>query len=265
MRKNQQGFSIVELLIVLIVIVLIVGVWMYVFDKQSKKDTSKTNENTTSQQANPDMGDKNIYKNDELGLTFIHPSKWGNAVTKTRGDSDRSVSSNGYTEYDITFPNVPLFILPIINNKSNYLIQHAGCFNSLGFLNFHKSQAPDELKPGDWEQSETSSGNNYTTYSKVLISDSKTIVIESFSISTIVNPQGYCNGLSVYGLQEVSSNSKNLSQVQFLWSKTASTFGKDQPKLNLKDLDEFKNNPTNYILDEDLADLQATIQSIKAY
>lgn len=268
MRKNQQGFSAVELLIILIAVGLLAGAGVYVFNKQGKKDTPKINETTALQKTSSDtaenIADKSTYKNDELGLLFTYPSRWGNAVTKTRNDSDRSVPTNGYTEFDVTFQKVPLFILPVINNKNNYLAQYAGCFNNVGFLNLVKSQTPNELKPSDWKQSETSPGNSYTTYSKVLVGDSTTIIIESFSVSTIVNPQDYCNGLSIYGLQEVN-NSKNLNQVQFLWSKTASTFGKGQPKLDLKDLDEFKNNPARHISSEDLADLQATIRSIKAY
>lgn len=265
MNTNQKGFSVLEAIFIVVIIGLLGLVGWYVYDTQAHK-TSKSSPNNTQAQANvkTEEGD-GTYRNDALGLSFSYPPRWGKPETKTREDDNRFVPANGYTEYDITFPNAPLFFMPIINNKNNYLVQHAGCFNAVGLLQFQQKTNPNSLKLGEWRQSEADPNGDYTTYDKMLINDTETVMVIDFEVSSVVSPQGYCNGLSVYGFKNVKVNSKNLSQLQFIWSKTASTFGEDQPELGIKDLEDFKQNQSKYISDQDLKDLQATIESIKTY
>jgi len=205
------------------------------------------------------------YDNKELGIRFSYPSHWGQPVMKTREDPDRQVTTNGYTEYDISFPKAPLMLLPIINKKNNYLVQYAGCFNEVGFLDFELSQEPSFFKVGEVHQSNTAAGNSYTTYTKTIVNDSNMVMIIDFQVSTVVNASDYCNGLSVFGKRTVKNSTKNVDGIQYIWSKTASTFGKDQPKLGIADLEDFKKSQDKYISKEDLTNLQTMIQSIQTY
>jgi hypothetical protein len=205
------------------------------------------------------------YQDQDLGLGFSYPARWGTPVKKTMNDPrypDRHVPSSDYTRYDISFPRAPLFILPIVNGKNNYLVQHAGCFAWIGLLDLTQSDDPDSLKPSGWVQSGPAGTNQYATYRKVLVGDSKTLYIMNFDISTTVNPTSYCNGFSMYGSQDVIDNARGLQKVQFVWTKSAVDFGKSQPRLGVSDLEDFKKNQQKYISDQDLRDLQTTIQSM---
>lgn len=207
------------------------------------------------------------YKDDELGLKFFYPARWGTPVKKTNDPKypDRQVVATGYTEYDITFPNAPLFILPLINMKNNYLVQYAGCFNSAPFLDIFRDQQPELFKVGEWAQSETSPGNDYTTYTKILADEKDMVIAEQFAVNTQANRTA-CNGLSVYGTRDVQDNPKALQKAQFVWSETLTKgLGKDQPDLGLDTLEDFKNNPSKYISEQDLKDLQTVIKSIQSY
>jgi hypothetical protein len=208
------------------------------------------------------------YKDDLIGLSFRYPKDWGEVIRHKAGDSDRSFYTSPGTDstMDYTFSKVPLTFMPIINNKNSYLVNQSACFLPLGFINAAIDQTKvDKPYSTDWEQTEVGESNHFTTYSKSYEISKDRIVIISYEISTIVSTQGYCNGLSVYGQQKLSINSKKVQLLQFIWSDTASTFGINQKALDLPDLEAFKIDPKKYFNDKNMDALRAVLSSVKTY
>ncbi|HWB38877.1 MAG TPA: hypothetical protein VG604_01430 [Candidatus Saccharimonadales bacterium] len=257
MKKNQKGFGAVEALVIFIVIVLFGAIAWRIHSRESLDNAAKPAPTAHA------LTNYKQYKDTSVGLSFSYPSRWGMVLKHKVGDPDRQVPNpnNQTTQYDYTFSAAPLFILPVANGDDNYMEDYSGCFTSLVLLNLF----PTTLKAGDWKQSKTSVPNQYTTYKKVLIGNHQTTMIMDFEASTVVNSQDYCNGLSVYGAQLVSGNPQGLQKIDFLWSQTATNFGKDQPARGLQDLADFKQNQSKYISAQDLNDLQATIKSIQTF
>lgn len=264
MRKNQKGFSAIESLFIFTIMAIVVGVGWYVHSQQSKVSKPKPTTHLNSQTSHNPTGNVQ-YKDSASGLSFSYPSRWGTVVKHKIGDPDRLVPdpNDKTTQYDYTLTGAPLFILPVANGNDNYMEEYAGCFTNLVLLNLRQgnSVAP---KAGGWVQSATSTDSS-GTYRKVVIGNQQTTMIMDFEFSTVVNSQDYCTGLSVYGSQGVNNNSQGLQKIDFLWSQTATSFGKNQPTGGLKDLADFKQNQSKYISDQDLNDLQATIKSMHTY
>ncbi len=84
MKFNQNGFTLVEGLLIIIALSLIVGVSYFVYSVQkdnNKNDTSNskvkqdTPDSATTPSTIPDGWTE--YKNQELGFSFAHPKDWG--------------------------------------------------------------------------------------------------------------------------------------------------------------------------------------------
>jgi Tfp pilus assembly protein PilE len=264
MTINQKGFGAVEAaVIVVVVIILSVAAW-HIHAHRPSVDKSRLTV-VSNTQASHNTTTYKQYKDAEVGLSFSYPARWGTVVKHQIGDPDRQVPdvNDPSTKYDYTLTGVPLFILPVADGNDNYMEEYAGCFTSLVLINTPEFSSGPPAASG-WEQN-TSSNNTYVSYKKVLIGNQKTLMIMDFEASTVVNAQDYCNGLSVYGSQAVSSNSNGLQKIDFLWSQTATSFGKNQPAGGLKALTDFKQDQSKYISDQDVSDLQATIKSMRTY
>jgi len=103
MDKNQKGFGIVEILIIIVIVGLIGTVGWLVYDRQKSKDTETPSTTNTSQTTNteaetPKMSD---YNSDELGLSLSYPSEWGAA---SLGDGPLSKYQSGKYK-QLTFSN----------------------------------------------------------------------------------------------------------------------------------------------------------------
>lgn len=232
---------------------------------EEKSFTTTTNEAPKEAAATGELVD---YKDDLIGLSFRYPKEWGEVTRHKAGDSDRSFYTSRGTDstMDYTFSKVPLILMPIINNKNSYLVNQSACFLSLGFLNATIDQEKvDKPYSTDWEQSEVGEGNHYTTYSRSYEISKNRIILMSYSISTVVSQIGYCNGLSVLGQQKLAENSKKVQILQFIWSDTATTFGKNQKPLDLPDLEAFKKDPKKYFSDKNMDDLRSMLSSVKTY
>ena len=87
MKNRQKGFSTVELLLSLIVVVLIAGVGWYVYQSTKKTEDSLSNaessSNSTTQKSEkvtPEIpADWKTYENKELGIKYAYPKLWENA------------------------------------------------------------------------------------------------------------------------------------------------------------------------------------------
>jgi len=84
MRKNQDGFSVVEIVLVIVVVGLIGGVGWYVVKARNNSDKtvestaqskSESPTKTTTPTKDPYEGMRK-YSNDKYGITFYHPKDW---------------------------------------------------------------------------------------------------------------------------------------------------------------------------------------------
>lgn len=86
MKKNQQGFSVVESLLILVVVGIIGFVGWYVWQAKNKTNKSPDTANQISTPAEPIFNKLPSgwleYKSDENGLRLGYPSEWG-ALDKT--------------------------------------------------------------------------------------------------------------------------------------------------------------------------------------
>lgn len=84
MRTNQKGFSVVEILIVVVVVGLIGGAGWYVTKARNNtvKDSAKTSDTQTQQgsdnTASTQKNDESLtkYTNSKLDISFNHPKEW---------------------------------------------------------------------------------------------------------------------------------------------------------------------------------------------
>lgn len=86
MKKNQSGFSAVELLILLVVIGLIGGAGWYVWQSKSKNSSSNNTQTTQNEASKQNSEADNTKTADETanwksytryGVTFKYPTEWG--------------------------------------------------------------------------------------------------------------------------------------------------------------------------------------------
>lgn len=79
MQKRQQGFSVVEALIILFILGVlgVVGLWVYKSNQNSTNSPHLTNSSETSQSEHKDPSEVlKEYKNEEYGISFKYPSDW---------------------------------------------------------------------------------------------------------------------------------------------------------------------------------------------
>lgn len=90
MKANEKGFSVVEILIVIVVVGLLGAVGWLVYGKQkSQQDSNKTEATQPTATERTDESQQKLqipegfaeYRSDELGLRFIYPKEWGNPET----------------------------------------------------------------------------------------------------------------------------------------------------------------------------------------
>jgi type II secretory pathway pseudopilin PulG len=104
MKKNEQGFSVVEILIVIVVVGLIGATGWFVFSRQNKKQSSKQDSQTvqtqeikkeaTNQQSTP--AEALTEKEAEKKFNFVDMSGWVNLTSK---DSTTSIKAGGMHTY----------------------------------------------------------------------------------------------------------------------------------------------------------------------
>jgi len=80
MKQNQKGFSVVEILIVIVVVGLIGTVGWLVYDRQKSKNNEQPKTTQVEEiKKEPEASKLSDYKSDELGLSFSYPTEWGTA------------------------------------------------------------------------------------------------------------------------------------------------------------------------------------------
>jgi prepilin-type N-terminal cleavage/methylation domain-containing protein len=90
MKSNQKGFSVIEILLVIVVVGLIGTVGWLVYDRQNSDTDAQANQNSVQEQGNTEedqpIGDKDTsnvpegwttYDNETLGFSFNYPSEYG--------------------------------------------------------------------------------------------------------------------------------------------------------------------------------------------
>jgi hypothetical protein len=84
-QKDESGFGLVEILLILLIFVIIGGVGFLVYQRSqsSDKDTETTSE--TSKDGIPAGFVK--YSNADLGLEFMYPSAWGTITVRSPEDN----------------------------------------------------------------------------------------------------------------------------------------------------------------------------------
>lgn len=82
MKKNEKGFSAVEMLLILVIVGLIGFVGWYVWQSKNKHTTATSNtshlENKVTKKE-PEAANLNTYKSDEIGISLNYPAEWGMA------------------------------------------------------------------------------------------------------------------------------------------------------------------------------------------
>lgn len=123
MKLNQKGFSVIEILIVIVVVGLLSAVGWLVYDRQTSKSTNSTlmsdttpkpstNTSTTPSETLPEGFIE--YTNKELGVKFNHPKRWG-TVTVSQHARNREDFEPVKTHY-ILFSYLPKFMIIISPN-----------------------------------------------------------------------------------------------------------------------------------------------------
>lgn len=114
MKTSQKGFSVVEILIVVVVVgLLAAGGWL-VYDRQKNKTNEEANnarvEETKKGSETPKLQE---YKNDELGLSLSYPAAWGTAnltdgrFLQAQSGSYKQLSFSNATAVSINFVTGP--------------------------------------------------------------------------------------------------------------------------------------------------------------
>lgn len=75
MKKNQKGFTFIEVMLVLIFATLISFVGWYVWDHQ-KSDTAKSNNSSNANKSGSDVSYYKTFSHKELSFTFRYPPNW---------------------------------------------------------------------------------------------------------------------------------------------------------------------------------------------
>ncbi len=83
MKRNEKGFSAVEILLVLVIVSLIGFAGWYVWQAKNKNskttpNTSQTNTQTTKKE--PETSKLSEFKSEELGVVLNYPTDWGTAT-----------------------------------------------------------------------------------------------------------------------------------------------------------------------------------------
>src|SRR5690348_10865777 len=95
MKANQKGFSVVEILIVIIVVALLGAVGWLVYDRQNNK-TSATQTNQQGNESATSSKPKTItipsdwqwFTSKDSSTKFAYPKSWGTLVEKTEATQD---------------------------------------------------------------------------------------------------------------------------------------------------------------------------------
>lgn len=83
MKTNQKGFSVVEILIVIVVVGLIGTVGWFVYGSQKNRTSNvSTNTQTNQEPSNQEnvLSEFIEYENEEFGFEFSYPKSWGEDV-----------------------------------------------------------------------------------------------------------------------------------------------------------------------------------------
>lgn len=110
MKTNQKGFSVVEILIVIVVVGLLGAVGWFVYDRQKSKTSEQPKttqvEETKKETETPKLSE---YKNDELGFSLSYPTEWGTTtfaegpLLKFQRGKYKQLSFSKVTNVDVNF------------------------------------------------------------------------------------------------------------------------------------------------------------------
>lgn len=103
-RKNNLGFSVIEVMFFILVIGLLVGGAYYVGSRQKTAKTASSAQTTTTSKAT-----SNTYKNTEFGYSLILPEGWsynkGQVSKLDNGQVNTDYQGNPIIEPDTIMPN----------------------------------------------------------------------------------------------------------------------------------------------------------------
>ncbi len=113
MKQNQNGFSVVEITLVIAIFALLgVGGW-YVIDQKSNENTQKTTTSTNNQSEQLEAyeasttvpGNWKVYKNDKYKFAISHPADWElgesdeNMIAESSAATDKSMFYLGFRPF----------------------------------------------------------------------------------------------------------------------------------------------------------------------
>jgi prepilin-type N-terminal cleavage/methylation domain-containing protein len=115
MKTNQKGFSVVEILIVIVVVGLLGAVGWLVYDRQKSSNKEQASSTTQTEQIKkePEAPKSSVYKNDELGLSLSYPTEWGTAsladgpLSKYQSGKYKQLSFSKVTNVSVNFVTGP--------------------------------------------------------------------------------------------------------------------------------------------------------------
>lgn len=114
MKQNQKGFSVIEILIVIVVVGLIGTVGWLVYDRQKSKNSEQPKTTQVEEtKKEPETSKLSDYKSDELGLSFSYPTEWGTAniadgpLSKYQSGKYRQLSFSNANSISVNFVTGP--------------------------------------------------------------------------------------------------------------------------------------------------------------
>lgn len=98
MKVNQKGFSVVEILIVIVVVGLLGAVGWFVYDRQSKDKAEPVATKTETKEKEASTPEKDTYEgmtkytSEKYGIAFYHPKDWSTEEVPIESPSDLTPS-----------------------------------------------------------------------------------------------------------------------------------------------------------------------------
>ena len=251
MNKNQHGFGIVGILLVLLVVGVISGGGWYVYSMNNKKEVKESVQPVApepkTEAVNTIPEGFTEYTNNEIGVKFNYPQEWGD-VTATKDDSGQS----GHY-YVVSFSKEASVKAGVISSDFEEG-KDGSCYVRLGIypnqtLEIIKNN--EKLRLNNVNASDL--GSPYGTTGNILKDTSDTFISESFEAG-VPDGVGACTGLYLTGYKAIESN-KNYRGIEFFWREPGDN------ETDYSELAIYKANPNKYLSEKDRQNFITTVES----
>lgn len=246
--KNSRGFSVVEVLVIVVIIGLISAVGWLVYDRQASKESElQTKTKTPTKPVLPpqkkdEATNTQKYTNEQLKISFSYPKKWGAAgVEKTNGETGAA--------YKLSFANDSKAKVGVISSDFA-LGRDGGCYEALGVFPGQTLAAIKKSAEAYLEYTDNANGFIWTK--TILENKPELFVYEGLGAGTVNGP-GDCAGFYIMGYKVAASGSS--------YAGVAFFYGAEE-EVPLAELGKYKANPNSYLSQEDRA---AFITAVKSF